>query len=291
MTKTCPYCDATHDYAAILRRQAEVMDDPEELLYAAHHIEKLEAEAALAAAPALRAQPASPLQGRLNRECLENLNATDDGDPEGNLFNVLKRGFAAMKWAQPSLAADVLIDALLSSAPPEQPSGPITTEQLDNLQFGRSLHNRPKQLAIAPLEEGIEILDNLLAFIRKHGNYSPESTIMFIDQSLQCFRAAIAAAPVMELEAILNECELAARGPVYREIYNGVEGDCWDRFSSYGRGRHDAADAIHNLIAPDKETTIPDVAVRMSILNDGPAGLTGKVDPSRSGPLTRSTKR
>jgi hypothetical protein len=50
---------------------------------------------------------------RLNRECLENLNATDDGDPAGNLLNVLKKGFAAMGWAQPSNAADDLISAIL----------------------------------------------------------------------------------------------------------------------------------------------------------------------------------
>jgi hypothetical protein len=50
---------------------------------------------------------------KLDRECLENLNATDDGDPAGNLLHVLKKGFAAMEWAQPSLAAYELISAIL----------------------------------------------------------------------------------------------------------------------------------------------------------------------------------
>jgi hypothetical protein len=42
---TEPVKDISHDYAAILRRQAEVMDDPDELLYAAHYIERLQAAA------------------------------------------------------------------------------------------------------------------------------------------------------------------------------------------------------------------------------------------------------
>lgn len=49
---------------------------------------------------------------RLARESLENLNATDDGDPGGNLLFVLKKGFAALGWSQPSNAADDLVDAI-----------------------------------------------------------------------------------------------------------------------------------------------------------------------------------
>jgi hypothetical protein len=40
------------------------------------------------------------------------------------------------------------------------------------------------------MEEGIEILTNLKSSVTKHGNYSAESTAMFIDQALQCFRRA-----------------------------------------------------------------------------------------------------
>jgi hypothetical protein len=50
------------------------------------------------------------------------------------------------------------------------------------------------------LEEGIEILFNLMDGIRKHGNYSPESTITFIDNSLQCFRRASLSLPDGEVK-------------------------------------------------------------------------------------------
>lgn len=45
------------------------------------------------------------------------------------------------------------------------------------------------------LEEGIEILTNLFESIRKHGNYSQESTLNFISQALGCFRASQPATP------------------------------------------------------------------------------------------------
>jgi hypothetical protein len=51
---------------------------------------------------------------RLHRECIETLNATEDGDPAGNLGYVLVKGFAALGWAQPSLAAAQLIDVIVS---------------------------------------------------------------------------------------------------------------------------------------------------------------------------------
>jgi hypothetical protein len=43
--------------------------------------------------------------------------------------------------------------------------------------------------AESPFSEGIDILSNLRDNIQRHGNYSAESTMMFIDQALQCFRA------------------------------------------------------------------------------------------------------
>jgi len=49
----------------------------------------------------------------------------------------------------------------------------------------------PRQEKVtALLDEGLEILSNLYASIRKHGNYSPEATCTFIDQAGQCFREA-----------------------------------------------------------------------------------------------------
>lgn len=41
--------------------------------------------------------------------------------------------------------------------------------------------------ALEDAREGIEILDNLIASIEKHGNYSKESTVSFLNQALQCF--------------------------------------------------------------------------------------------------------
>ncbi len=41
------------------------------------------------------------------------------------------------------------------------------------------------------VSEGLEILDNLQASIRKHGNYSEESTLTFLDQAALCLRAAL----------------------------------------------------------------------------------------------------
>jgi hypothetical protein len=59
----------------------------------------------------------------------------------------------------------------------------------------------------ADLSEGFEILGNLIDSIQRHGNYSPESTITFVDQARQCVRAAIlkarqtAAQPANQAEA------------------------------------------------------------------------------------------
>jgi hypothetical protein len=44
----------------------------------------------------------------------------------------------------------------------------------------------------AALEESAEILINLSDGIRKHGHYSAESTITYIDNALQCIRKALA---------------------------------------------------------------------------------------------------
>jgi len=43
--------------------------------------------------------------------------------------------------------------------------------------------------ALTDVGEGIEILDNLIDSIERHGNYSQDATINFLNQALQCFRA------------------------------------------------------------------------------------------------------
>jgi len=47
----------------------------------------------------------------------------------------------------------------------------------------------------ALIEEGLDILVNLIDNITKHGNYSPESTCTFIDQAGQAFREALRSLP------------------------------------------------------------------------------------------------
>lgn len=61
-----------------------------------------------------------------------------------------------------------------------------------------------------PLNEGLEILLSLQESIRRHGNYSPESTIVFLDQAASCFRDAIRsdyAARIERLEGALRASE------------------------------------------------------------------------------------
>lgn len=69
-------------------------------------------------------------------------------------------------------------------------------------------------------------------------------------EKLKSVLAALALPAVVGIEgreAIIRECELAARGPVYKEIYNGWDGHNWHRDTHYGRGRHAAADAVAAL--------------------------------------------
>lgn len=45
------------------------------------------------------------------------------------------------------------------------------------------------EFAIDEAKEGIEILDNLIDSIHKHGNYSKDATLLFLSQARQCFSA------------------------------------------------------------------------------------------------------
>jgi len=46
------------------------------------------------------------------------------------------------------------------------------------------------------LSEGLDITNNLTDSIQRHGNYSAESTVVFVDQVGACIRAARAALKV-----------------------------------------------------------------------------------------------
>jgi hypothetical protein len=82
------------------------------------------------------------VRSRLARECIENLNATDDGDPAGNLINVLKRGFVSLGWAQPSLAAEQLIDAIGAAQEQRHPED-RSIFVLQEIARGRCDNGRP----------------------------------------------------------------------------------------------------------------------------------------------------
>lgn len=45
------------------------------------------------------------------------------------------------------------------------------------------------EFALEEANEGIEILDNLIDSVQKHGNYSNEATLLFLSQARQCFNA------------------------------------------------------------------------------------------------------
>lgn len=44
--------------------------------------------------------------------------------------------------------------------------------------------------AVELIDEGLGILVSLIGNVTRHGNYSPESTCLFLDQAGQCFRAS-----------------------------------------------------------------------------------------------------
>lgn len=45
------------------------------------------------------------------------------------------------------------------------------------------------EFALEEAKEGVEILDQLIDSIRKHGNYSQEATLTFLGQARSCFNA------------------------------------------------------------------------------------------------------
>lgn len=119
----------------------------------------------------------------------------------------------ALAASQPAPAADTgqavalrrLLDACLLEFgwnPDANPDDPCGDDKDCQIQWG-DLFAANDALAAphpAPLDaervreevsEGLEILDNLQASIRKHGNYSEESTLTFLDQAALCLRAAL----------------------------------------------------------------------------------------------------
>lgn len=70
------------------------------------------------------------------------------------------------------------------------------------------------------------------------------------------------------IDSTIIECETAARGPVYKEIYNGSDRGNWSRDSDYGRGRHSAADAVRALIASTLPSTPRNTGEELRALNE-----------------------
>lgn len=68
------------------------------------------------------------------------------------------------------------------------------------------LAKEAKEIVETPLAEGIGILVNLAESIKKHGNYSPQSTLNFIGQALACFRSNAQSLPP-ERAALADELE------------------------------------------------------------------------------------
>lgn len=89
--------------------------------------------------------------------------------------------------------------------------------------------------------EALEILDNLIDSVKKHGNYSAEATLGFLGQLRQCLAVAPEAAPSQQAKAAPSEakpfgyivCEKSPGGTdefMYRQA--------WDNISAEARERH-----------------------------------------------------
>jgi hypothetical protein len=62
---------------------------------------------------------------------------------------------------------------------------PVSVEQPMN----ETMDEDSLEFALEEATEGMEILDQLIASIQKHGNYSKEATLTFLGQARQCFNA------------------------------------------------------------------------------------------------------
>ena len=96
-----------------------------------------------------------------------------------------------------------------------------------------------------------------------------------ITDNIDTIFAALRASAPVAVRKLIEECELAARGPVYKEKYNGYDGHNWSRDSDYGRGRHAAADAIASLILPSDS---PGSAIRREATAPEPGWLAPALD-------------
>lgn len=56
------------------------------------------------------------------------------------------------------------------------------------------------------LDEGLEILNGIIDNVKRRGNYSPESTCVFIDQAGQCLREALSAIEALTIEPAAPKC-------------------------------------------------------------------------------------
>jgi len=81
----------------------------------------------------------------------------------------------------------------------------------------------------ALIEEGLDILVNLIDNITKHGNYSPESTCTFIDQAGQAFREALRSLPASGAGwRPISEAPKDGTNVLYRNQFRDIGFCHWD---------------------------------------------------------------
>lgn len=56
------------------------------------------------------------------------------------------------------------------------------------------------EFALEEAKEGVEILDNLIDSVTKHGNYSKDATLLFLSQARKCFKALQRLTPNVGIE-------------------------------------------------------------------------------------------
>ena len=76
------------------------------------------------------------------------------------------------------------LGAILSRGTASTVAAPAAARFIARAQDGR------QACVSEEIDEGIEIIDNLIDSVTAHGNYSPEATISFLSQARQCFKSA-----------------------------------------------------------------------------------------------------
>jgi hypothetical protein len=105
----------------------------------------------------------------------EHTNLSQDGIDTHAMTMAWAINHAALKPVEASEIAEWCEQGYLTSPGP-----------MDGAQASQAAASEVRE-AEEEAREGLEILDNLIASIEKHGNYSAESTVGFLNQAKQCF--------------------------------------------------------------------------------------------------------